>query len=187
MLQYFTEREYRERFALNNILSFLKRKDYDFNYTISPVETSTEYDLYFSYSKDGFIKKRYYCEAKIRTQEYTNYVLEFKKLKSLQRLIRDNNLEDDTTDILYINFTPNRTYVWNISKLINTNKLKLTDMVMNKQTSNSRMDKINKKVYLLEVEDATIFDYIYSEKEYLESIKPKPSPSVLVKPKGIFD
>ena len=65
--------------------------------------------------------------------------------------------------ILYINFCPNETIVWDIDKINNEVKT----LVANKATSISRDEKINKSVIYLQPSEGKQLNYIYNEKEIL--------------------
>lgn len=148
-----------------------KYDDYDAYYFILDIEKQN-------------IKKRVWIELKIRDTEYDTYILEKKKLNQLIKKRDDMFLTSDDVEFLYINYTPTRTIIWNITNI--KDERQLERKVMNKATSISRDDKKNKEIYYLKPSEGKILNYILNEKtllrrydEYLldkvkEMIKKKP-------------
>ncbi len=56
--------------------------------------------------------KQYILEAKVRTASYDAYLLEEQKYDNLMAFAKECNM-----DVLYVNFTPSGTYVWNLSDM----------------------------------------------------------------------
>ena len=118
--------------------------------------------FYFIYDENFKIKKRVFIEIKIRDIEYDNYILEWKKWNDINNLAKnDLMLNDDEYEILYINFTPESTYLWKVKDM---NKEDLITKKMNKVTSISRTDKKDKKTWLLEKDSGKRLNYILNEK-----------------------
>lgn len=148
-----------------------KYDDYDAYYFILDIEKQN-------------IKKRVWIELKIRDTEYDTYILEKKKLNQLIKKRDSMFLTKDDVEFIYINFTPTRTIIWNITNI--KDEKQLERKVMNKATSISRDDKKNKEIYYLYPSEGKILNYVLNEKnllrrydEYLldkvkEMIKKKP-------------
>jgi len=131
------------------------------------------------------ITKRVWIEIKIRDRIFPNYILEKKKWNRLEQKRKDLGLNKDEVTYLYLNFTPNSTYMWNITDF---DKFIIEKMAMNKATSESRTDKIDKDITLLEPKSAYTIDYIYNEhnimKKYEDEILLKKCKQAIIK-KGL--
>lgn len=123
------------------------------------------YDYLITRKKDNGYK-RLIIEIKVRDKIHPTYIYENKKHKSLSKV---KAIDSENNTILYINMTPNGTYVWNIDKIIS--KYKLVDKEMNKATMTSTTDKENKKCYLLNTEDAKHYEYRWDYKQFNEEIE----------------
>jgi len=133
-----------------------------FKYNIEFTTDKCIYDaFYFIYDENFKIIKRVFIEIKIRDEEYENYILEWKKWNDITNIAKKQLfLNDDEYEILYINFTPNSTYLWKVKDM---NKEELITKKMNKATSNSRFNKIDKKTWLLEKSVAKQLKYILND------------------------
>lgn len=107
------------------------------------------------------IKKRVLIEIKIRDRSFPEYILETKKLNSLKKIRTDLGFNENEMSILYINFCPNETIIWNIDKINNN----IIVSEYNKATSTSRTNKINKSVIMLLPSEGKQLDYILDEKK----------------------
>lgn len=128
-------------------------------------DTYAAYDAFYHIidTETHSIKKRVLIEIKIRDRQFPEYILETKKLNSLKKIRKDLGFNEDEMSILYINFCPNETIVWDIDKINNEVKT----LVANKATSISRDEKINKSVIYLQPSEGKQLNYIYNEKEIL--------------------
>jgi len=137
---------------------------YDLRFT---TEKYADYDaFYFIIDEDTQkLRKRVWIEIKIRDTNYDEYVLEYKKLNQLIKKRDELFLTEDDVIFLYLNYTPNETIIWNISKIKEEGEVK--SKVMNKATSTSRKDKMNKKIYYLKPSDGKRLDYVLNEKHLL--------------------
>ena len=165
----FEEAAYKERIYFNNLLKVYPNLFSEDKWIIDQTHYTdyTRYD-YVLWSKAN-LYKRFIVEIKIRSEAYDNYVYETKKHKDLMKV---KNLSPDDIGILYINSTPNGTYIWNIDKIIDNYKPIVKEM--NIATMASRTDKEDKKVYMLDPKDATHYQFHFDEKQfnkYIESIK----------------
>jgi hypothetical protein len=175
----FEKAAYMERIAFRNFIklyNLFQGEGYDID--IRPYEGQDVYDVLVSKHNDGSIYKRYIIELKIRDKDFDNegYVYETKKHKSLTNI---KNLDPDNNEILYINFTPNGTYIWFIDRIIgNYQSIKKE---MNKATMNSRSDKSNKTTYLLLPKDAKHYQYRWDIKQFNADVEAKKQKEVKVK------
>jgi hypothetical protein len=162
----FIEASRKERFCLNNLIPILRTNNWEWTTYMTDIYSYDTYDCLLQAYKDGVIKRRFIIEFKLRDSHYGDLIFETKKLKSLKEVVYD-----DITDILYITTTPNGTYIFNISKLIKEDKLKVSTIMANKATMSSRTDKIKKSVYMLDCEWAKYIPYKFSNVDYMNSIK----------------
>ena len=165
----FEKAAYMERIAFKNFIKLYNLFEGDnFDIDIRPYEGNDKYDVLISKHNDGSIYKRYIIELKIRDKDFDSegYVYETKKHKSLMDI---KNLDGDNNEILYINFTPNGTYIWFIDRIIAN--YKPIRKKMNKATMNSRSDKSNKGTYLLLPKDAKKYEYRWDIRQFNEKIE----------------
>lgn len=160
---------YFERLAFNAFIDkfgLWKADNYDIY--ITDISSTSPYDVIITKKDDnGKDIGRLIIEIKIRDKEYSSWVYEGKKHNSLTKI---KNIDPDYNKIIYINFTPTGTIVWDIDKIID--KYKLERMEMNRVTSHSRSDKVDKRIYLLKEEDGKKWNYIWDEKaEWKDKIK----------------
>jgi hypothetical protein len=128
-------------------------------------DTYSAYDAFYHIidTETHSIKKRVLIEIKIRDRQFPEYIIETKKLNSLEKIRKDLGFTKDEMSILYINFCPNETIVWDIDKINNDVKT----LVANKATSISRNEKINKSVIYLQPIEGKRLNYIYNENSIL--------------------
>lgn len=97
--------------------------------------------------------KQYIVEAKVRKATYEAYYLEEDKYKNLLQVSAEFGM-----DILYINFTPSGTYVWNLSDMKKKNQIMPFQMRwMNEKTAEHTEVKVRKSVTLLPVGNAVCY------------------------------
>jgi len=168
----FEKREWLGRQATSQLSIFKKHK-----LVFEPNQYSC-YDASFHiYDTDTHqIKMRYFIEIKTRDKIYPQYILEKKKVVNIHNKMNQLGLQPGEYKILYLNFTPNQTLLWDITELSGED---CTDkMMMNKATSTSRKHKIDKLCKMMKPEDAKVYDYIINEtkiirNEKLRSIMPE--------------
>lgn len=120
--------------------------------------------FYFTEDKDTHsIKKRVWIEIKTRDKDFDGYFLEMKKLKDLIKARNDMYFTKDEVTFLYLNFTPTKTLIWNITD-IDPDEVEVREIDCNKNTCNSRKDKVRKDQIVLKEEDAKSFKFIADEK-----------------------
>jgi len=112
------------------------------------------------------IKMRHFIEIKIRDRVFPDYILERKKVSNLHKKMDELGLKDGEYKLFYLNFCPDGTYLWNITDITpqDCNESKL----MNKATSTSRRDKMNKYYRPMVTEEARKFEYIINENDIVE-------------------
>lgn len=161
----------RERFALRKLLERMNRND-EFIYQahMTSEYDHDRYDMCLQKTSNGNILKSFYVEAKIRSGVYDDYVMETKKYRAIDRIIK-YDICDTNDEILYINFLPEKTLIWNVSRLIREGKIFTSKLLANKVTMKSKTDKVNKTMMFLNPEDATVINYAYSEEDYLNTLR----------------
>lgn len=153
--------EQREEIARAALLELQELYPYIFKYNISfTIDKFARYDAYYMVLNDETqsIKKRVWIELKIRDTSYLDYILEDKKYQDILNEMNNMGFSNDDVDILYLNYTPDGTYIWKINNI--DKKYQVEDKLMNKCTTISRNNKSNKKVYMLETKDAKKLNYI---------------------------
>lgn len=167
----FEEAAIKERIAFKNLRELYNLfNTEDCLITINPYDGMESYDLIIQYHKNGTIIKRLIIELKIRSlsgmslqdARDNGWIFEDKKYKSLKKAA---DLDPDKNVMLYICFTPDGTYIWNITKL--QSDFKKHKKVMNKATMSSTDNKINKTVYLLDPKLAhKHYEYRWDDAQY---------------------
>lgn len=177
----FIQASLRERWALAKIIEQLKTSTEDKVYYTDPY-------LYDSWDAIMYCenpKKIYIIEVKLRSKIYDKYFYELKKHKQLMKKKKEVETSlngwNIPVEILYINFTPITTYIWNISEVLKFSLKKI--IPCNEYSVVENKVKVNKDVYELENQLATqVVQWIFNEQEYYLSNKPK---EVIKKIKGI--
>jgi hypothetical protein len=163
----FEKREYLGREALRELkVLYPNLFKYDLHFT---TDTYAAYDAFYHIidSDTHSITKRVLIEIKIRDRHFPEYILETKKLNSLKKIRKDLGFNEDEMSILYINFCPNETIIWNIDKI--NNDVKTNEY--NKATAVSRKDKVSKDVIMLQPTEGKQLDYILDESKILNKTK----------------
>jgi len=159
----FEEASFKERIffrGLNSQFNLFKNDEWIIDET--HYTDTTRYDYLLTNRKTN---KRYIIEIKIRTENYTDYVYELKKHKSLTDV---KNLDPNRNTIIYINSTPDGTLIWNIDKIIDNYKPIIKEM--NIATMRSRSAKEDKKTYMLNPKDAKKIEYSYKESDFIKIV-----------------
>lgn len=130
---------------------------YDIHFTI---DSYASYDAFYHIidAETHSIKKRVLIEIKIRDQKFDDYLLEEKKLNSLLKIRKDLGMNENEMTLLYINFCPDETLIWNIDDVKDKNK---SSLKANKATSVDRKNKVDKSVILLNKVDGKSLNYVY--------------------------
>lgn len=179
----YEEAAYKERLAFKE---FIKTFKYSNNELYEIVYTEyTGSDVYDVLIVNRLTRKRAIIEIKIRGDEGTHrgiqdgFFLEKKKYNSLLKLRKYEILSnEDDCKIFYLNFTTSGTYMWNLDSIL----IKSVRMTMNKATMGSKIDKVDKEVFTLKVEDAKHHSYQWIDRKYWDDTPPEAK-----KIKGIFD
>lgn len=155
----FQEAAFNERVALHNLESlFNPFPQHSYFKHITPYDGNDVYDCLYQKHIEGTIKKRYYIEIKVRNSVFPTYYMEPKKYKDIETIAL-KNLSKEEFDILYINFTPEGTFLWNATNLLNNNKYNMDSKWANKATMASTTDKKEKDFYAFDKEDAKFYEY----------------------------
>ena len=166
----FQKNEEVARYALKEMNEKYKLFNGDIQFTS---DVYSAYDAFYFIIDDVThnIKKRVYIELKIRNRVFDSYLLETKKMNSLLKIRKDMYFTEDEATILYINFCPNETIIYNIDKVKN---LPTEKLIANKCTVNSKTDKIEKTVIMLKPTDGKQIEYIINENEIIKKMEKDP-------------
>jgi len=157
----FEKKAFIERAAFKSLLSLYNVfPGYEIMYT--PVEGKQCYDVMLYKLNDGIMCDRVFIEIKVRDVVYSDYFLETKKINSIKKMCDDLFLTEDEYKILYMNFTPQGTYIWNCNII---KDIKITKQLMNKATSNNTTDKVLKSKYDLPTDKARKYNYTWDEQQ----------------------
>ena len=171
----------KERYALQNLFDYMNsvQEEYKYIFKPTPDDEKIGYEgiVTIKYKLSGNIAGYYIVEAKVRTENYDTLIFEKRKQNTLNKIKREydkyfkTNYSEHTIGILYINFLPEYTYMFDILTL-QKNKLlpKLINKSMNKITVASTEDKEDKLVYLLDKELAIKYKYTFNEKTYANDL-----------------
>lgn len=101
----------------------------------------------------GSVIKRMYFEFKIRDRKFPDnkYILEQKKFNRLKKH-KKAQFGDDTA-YYYVNFLPDKTYMTCLDEKFVNQDLTLETKLMNKRTFESRTDKVEKKIFMIDLEN----------------------------------
>ena len=167
----FYEAACRERFAYKQWSEMYDMFSIEKGYGVhlTPPTGMEKYDsIIQKYDSNMTCLKRYITEFKVRQVSGHNlklgqtegWILEKSKFNSLKNICK---LDEDRNEMLYINFLPHKTIVWNLTTLEKKGLLKWISKDMNKATMKSRDDKKSKKVCLLKEEWGLPYKYIFDE------------------------
>jgi hypothetical protein len=156
----FERREWFGREGLKHLKElFPNTFKWDINFTTGKYD---DYDAFwFIIDENQSIKRRVWVEIKWRDRSFDDYILEVKKLNQLKKLRNSMFLSKDDVTFIYINFTPNGTFMWDITNMEDSGDT----LVANKATSDSRKNKINKKIIYLP--EGKRFDYVINETQII--------------------
>ena len=171
--------KFESEFQKNEEVARYALKEMNEKYKLFTGDIQFTSDVYSAYDAFYFIiddvthniKKRVYIELKIRNRVFDSYLLETKKMNSLLKIRKDMYFTEDEATILYINFCPNETIIYNIDKVKN---LPTEKLIANKCTVNSKTDKIEKTVIMLKPTDGKQIEYIINENEIIKKMEKDP-------------
>lgn len=143
----YTRRSELERCALRRLIPQLF-KDHKIEWYLTPSEGYDIYDAYVMVFDEltGSINGRFIIECKVRDTHYPQLLLEEKKLSDLNKKAGESGAK-----VVYINVTPNGSYCFNLTKLINDE----TEWVMESHwvsTTDKSRGKKSKKVTYIPIE-----------------------------------
>jgi len=113
--------------------------------------------------------KIFLIEMKVRYATYPDYLLEAKKLKGL--LAARKKINKDTGKkvvLLYLNFTPKGTYIWDLDRAING--LKESTVSANRYTAKVSNTELKSCYYLPTNKAHRKYKYIFNKEEIVKSI-----------------
>lgn len=159
--------EQNEMICSSGFMALLKKENIDVEVTYATNKYSP-YDVYFKAVSEN---KHYFVELKQRGADYDSFILEHKKLEGMRRqALIDYDVDLDDCVFLYVNFTPSKTVVWNITNV--DAEMKAEKGIFNKATSRNRNDKKTKSVYYLPTSAAKkVYDYVLDKRKIIQSIK----------------
>lgn len=168
----YEEASFKERLAFNTLIKLYNifSKGYVVNST--PYCGMDEYDFYVHKINENFsIVKRIIIEVKIRSltgnqledARENGFILEVKKYNSLKRMLKI----DPEMSLVYVCFTNDGTYFFDLNKLEKDGNLKLVKKEMNAYTMEKERGKVNKGVYLLKPELAIKhFPFVWDDRMF---------------------
>lgn len=160
----FEEAAYKERLFFNNLINLYKLFPIeDWLITETPYTGNDSYDFLVQHKQTY---KLFIIEIKIRKTAFSDgYFYETNKHKSLSQI---KNINPDYNTILYINSTPDGTYIWNIDNIID--KYKPIKKEMNIATMTS-YEKEQKGAYQLLITDAKHYPYHWDDKQFVPKVE----------------
>lgn len=164
----FEKREFIAREALKELKKLYPNYfKYELHFTGGKYD---EYDAYYHIIDPAThsINKRVIIELKIRDTIYEEYLLETKKMNSLLKVRKNLGFNENDMTILYINFCPDMTIVWNIDDVKDN---KTSNLRANKATSVDRNNKVNKSIIMLKRIEGKCLNYVLEENKILNKYK----------------
>ena len=156
---------------VNKYNIFKSNEQFTFRVYSKIEDTYSPYDIHIvKFDKNDKFIKSYFIEIKVRFESYTTYMLEKKKVDSFKKVKKE--LYGDDADFLYLNFTPDGTYFWNLNDLIDQDKVEYTNRNCNISSVENK-GKRTKKVLFFSKEEGRRYDYIFSMGRYESNIKQK--------------
>lgn len=136
---------------------YANKEKYNYHYYISDIADTTRYDAFVSiFEIGGQLKANHIIEVKVRDIHYDEMMLEKRKYDELKAVLKR---EYNVADIIYINTTPKGTFIWNVTKLEEQQKIKWETKLCNKSTVQDK-GKIEKRVTLLPINKAKHIPHI---------------------------
>ncbi|OJW82083.1 MAG: hypothetical protein BGO69_15915 [Bacteroidetes bacterium 46-16] len=169
MQQYFINQSKDERVLLDNIINGIFNKaKYNIEYYFTAAESQDVYDAYVMlFDKETHsMRKSYVIEMKIRNTHYDDLMLEKIKYKDLKAVSVGTG-----ASILYINTTPQGTYIFNLSELDYLENVDWNERKYNKKTLDKSYGKVNKLETKLDIKLAKTYPLKQSDLELLKANK----------------
>jgi len=172
----------RERYCAEQLFTYINSKSKDYNYVFSPTTTGNaiSYDgvLRVEYKHSGTIAAYYIVEIKVRETHYDTLILDDPKLKSLKKEKRakdkyfKSQWSDRTMGILYINFTDQGTYIFDLIEIEDNKEMpKGEKHTADKVYVDPSQGKVTRVKYKLPLTLATKTNWIFDEQEYMQYLK----------------
>lgn len=166
----FFESEMKERWALKKAIKMMVGSR-NHTFQMTPIGSKEHYDGFLILYDDMWKQERsYYIESKIRDRHYDDLLIEKYKIKEIKQLRKESHSD---AEILYINFSPIGTWVWNIDKLEREENLKTTTLNCPVTTVGDSNERKDKSVFLLLTEKGKELNWIYTDGEYFLEQKPR--------------
>lgn len=167
------ELEKRERWAIKEIVTILNAKNiYKYDIYLSTIDSDCPWDCILTVKDfSDNILETFMIEMKNRSNDWSDngFVFEKKKYNDLLKAKKSVEFElRRPITIMYWNTTPSKyTYMWNIESLtLGKSKRK----AMKKETFAENNQEVNKNIFLLDINDATKFNWKFDENKYLNSL-----------------
>lgn len=179
----------KERYALANLFDYMNsiQENYSYHFIPSTDNEAICYDgtLIIKYKMTDNFVGHYLIEAKIRTNNFDELILERKKFNNLKKektKIDKRNIPDHHLGIMYVNFLLDKTILFDLSTLEKNNLMpKMVRKSMNAVTVASNENKEDKLVYLLNVEELGIKSkYIFKEEQYANDLLKESKENIVV-------
>jgi len=132
------------------------------------------YDAAWDYvTKDG-TKRTVLVEIKVRNATYSDYILEHAKFLGMDKIaFATKKFRKDVT-LLYVNFCPEATYIWDISKA--NEKHTLTSIWARKTTRGANTyEDVEKRVFNLPTSEAQKYKFIIDKQAIREELSNDPA------------
>jgi len=172
----------RERYCASNLFQYLTLKSDRYTYSFS---STNESDI-IGYDGTLVIRNKwnldivgyFLIEVKVRDKHYDELVLEQRKYKGLMShknkfdKYLKNQYSNHTVGVLYVNFTPKGSYVYDLCHLTESKQLpKLQNLTSDKYTVDPSQGQSTKKTYYLENKLGVRYNWLYDESTYYKSMK----------------
>jgi hypothetical protein len=178
----YTQEEYlrkseRERIMLNVLFGKIYNQiDIQNHVYHTPADGKDEYDSVVCRFKDNKLYQNHIWEAKIRDADYGDILFERNKYNSLKKV--EKRFDGAPCQIFYVSTHPTGTYVFNITKIEEDNKLEWITQSHNISTVEKWRGKKDKDLIYLPIElgkkiDIKTSDIDKIEKELNEKKQPK--------------
>jgi hypothetical protein len=132
------------------------------------------YDAAWDYVTNDGKKRTVLVEIKVRHDTYSNYILEHKKFLGMDKIaFATKQFRKDVT-LLYVNFCPEATYIWDISKANEKHTLASMWATVKNQRTN-RYEDVEKQVYNLPTSEAHKYKFIIDKQAIREELRNDPT------------
>lgn len=152
-----------ERKAMSQVIHLFKemydKRGQEIIYYVVPSSKMDKYDFLIHVYKEGQKIESNIIEVKVRSKHFNRLLLEKRKYNSLKKLKKIEEEAFNNVNIIYLNFTPQGTYLFNLTD----KRFNWESLYANKCTIRSREDKVEKLVTFLDVNDGIDMKIIYDK------------------------